>query len=118
MLRTAFVISGLLLACGATSTRTGMIPDGPGHAPATASSATATGGSPGKAVRFQLPALFGDHLMRERERENAIWGHDVVRSSSNVKEPRWARYGWADNPDVSLTNAAALPAVPFEAEAR
>jgi sialate O-acetylesterase len=35
-----------------------------------------------------------------------------------VTEPRFVRYGWADNPEVNLVNAANLPAVPFEAEAK
>jgi sialate O-acetylesterase len=43
-------------------------------------------------------------------------GSSVVLSSPAVKEPRFVRYGWADNPDVNLTNGSALPATPFEAE--
>jgi sialate O-acetylesterase len=50
--------------------------------------------------------------------EAQLDGSSVVLSSKSVEEPRWVRYGWADNPEVSLTNDAALPAVPFEAEAR
>jgi sialate O-acetylesterase len=30
-----------------------------------------------------------------------------------VAAPRAVRYGWADNPKVSLYNAAGLPASPF-----
>ena len=42
-----------------------------------------------------------------------IEGSTVVVSSSALKAPTSVRYGWADNPRVSLYNAAGLPASPF-----
>jgi sialate O-acetylesterase len=45
-------------------------------------------------------------------------GSSVVLSSASVREPRWVRYAWADNPEVNLVNTDGLPAVPFQAEAR
>lgn len=44
-------------------------------------------------------------------------GNKVLLSNQAVKEPRWVRYAWADNPEVNLINRAGLPAVPFQAEA-
>jgi sialate O-acetylesterase len=32
-----------------------------------------------------------------------------------VPRPVWIRYGWKDNPDCNLFNAAGLPASPFRA---
>jgi sialate O-acetylesterase len=43
-------------------------------------------------------------------------GNAVVLSNAAVREPRWVRYAWADNPEVNLVNAENLPAAPFEAE--
>jgi sialate O-acetylesterase len=45
--------------------------------------------------------------------EARIEGATVVVSSAPVPAPRSVRYGWADNPRVSLYNAAGLPASPF-----
>jgi sialate O-acetylesterase len=42
-----------------------------------------------------------------------IEGTTVVVRAPDVKAPRFVRYGWADNPTVSLYNAAGLPASPF-----
>jgi sialate O-acetylesterase len=42
-----------------------------------------------------------------------IEGATVVVSAAGVEAPRAVRYGWADNPAVSLYNAAGLPASPF-----
>ncbi|PQV64206.1 sialate O-acetylesterase [Abditibacterium utsteinense] len=46
-----------------------------------------------------------------------IEGDTVVLSSDAVLSPAQVRYGWADNPDVNLYNAANLPAVPFRTDA-
>jgi sialate O-acetylesterase len=40
-------------------------------------------------------------------------GVTVVVSSTEVAAPVLVRYGWADNPDCNLYNAAGLPASPF-----
>jgi sialate O-acetylesterase len=45
--------------------------------------------------------------------EARIEGTTVLVSSGAVAAPRAVRYGWADNPTVSLYNAAGLPASPF-----
>jgi sialate O-acetylesterase len=42
-----------------------------------------------------------------------VEGTTVLVSSPQVAAPRSVRYGWADNPTVSLYNAAGLPASPF-----
>jgi sialate O-acetylesterase len=45
-----------------------------------------------------------------------IEGDHVVLSSPEVKAPVAVRYGWADNPDCNLINAAGLPASPFRSD--
>ncbi len=40
----------------------------------------------------------------------------VLVSSPQVAKPVTVRYGWADNPDVNLVNAAGLPASPFRTD--
>jgi sialate O-acetylesterase len=42
-----------------------------------------------------------------------IEGPTVVAWATDVEAPRFVRYGWADNPTISLYNAAGLPASPF-----
>lgn len=42
-------------------------------------------------------------------------GDTVVVRSAAVPQPTQVRYGWADNPAVSLYNRAGLPAAPFHA---
>jgi sialate O-acetylesterase len=45
-----------------------------------------------------------------------IDGQDVIVSSDKVQKPVAVRYGWADDPTVSLYNAADLPASPFRTD--
>lgn len=45
-----------------------------------------------------------------------IESNTVVVSSSKVPNPVAVRYGWANNPDVSLYNKALLPASPFRTD--
>ena len=45
-----------------------------------------------------------------------IDGQDVIVSSPQVTKPVAVRYGWADDPAVSLYNAADLPASPFRTD--
>jgi sialate O-acetylesterase len=45
-----------------------------------------------------------------------VEGDTVVVSSPAVPQPVAVRYGWADNPDVSLCDAEGLPAVPFRTD--
>ncbi len=45
-----------------------------------------------------------------------IDGDAVLVSSAAVPEPVAVRYGWADNPAVSLANGAGLPASPFRTD--
>jgi sialate O-acetylesterase len=60
-------------------------------------------------VGFEIAGLDGKYLPAEAR----IEGTTVVVSSTAVSVPRSVRYGWADNPQVSLYNAAGLPASPF-----
>jgi sialate O-acetylesterase len=50
------------------------------------------------------------------EAEARIEGESVVVRSEAVAEPLYIRYGWRDNPDCNLFNAAGLPASPFRRE--
>ena len=43
-------------------------------------------------------------------------GQSVLVSSSEVKTPKYVRYGWANAPLVNLFNGAGLPASPFTSE--
>lgn len=43
-------------------------------------------------------------------------GSTVIVSSTEVAKPVAVRYGWADNPDVSLTNSTGIPASPFRTD--
>ncbi|MFV1958501.1 MAG: sialate O-acetylesterase, partial [Planctomycetota bacterium] len=45
-----------------------------------------------------------------------IEGDEVVVTSPEVAHPVAVRYGWADNPDTNLYNAADLPASPFRTD--
>lgn len=48
--------------------------------------------------------------------EGRIEGETVVVRSAPVAGPVYVRYGWRDNPDCTLFNAAGLPASPFRRE--
>ncbi len=48
--------------------------------------------------------------------EAVLEGDHVVVSSPKVSAPTAVRYGWADNPDCNLVNAAGLPASPFRSD--
>ena len=48
--------------------------------------------------------------------EAKIEGDEVVVSSKDVTSPKAVRYGWADDPQVNLYNAAGLPACPFRTD--
>jgi sialate O-acetylesterase len=45
-----------------------------------------------------------------------IDGDHVLVSSPEIRQPVAVRYGWADNPDCNLVNAAGLPASPFRTD--
>jgi sialate O-acetylesterase len=45
-----------------------------------------------------------------------IVGDTIIVSSSQVKEPKFARYAWQANPQATLFNGAGLPAVPFRTD--
>jgi sialate O-acetylesterase len=45
-----------------------------------------------------------------------IDGEGVIVSSSDVPQPRAARYAWENNPSCNLYNAAGLPASPFRTD--
>lgn len=46
-----------------------------------------------------------------------IQGNTIIVSAEGVTDPRAARYGWANVPDVNLYNQAGLPASPFRTDA-
>jgi sialate O-acetylesterase len=69
--------------------------------------ATRGGGAPVEG--FEVAGADGKYVPAEAR----IEGSTVVVSSADVKAPRSVRYGWADNPKVSLYNGAGLPASPF-----
>jgi sialate O-acetylesterase len=48
--------------------------------------------------------------------EAAIDGSTVLISNPSVPDPRYVRYGWADNPEVNLYNQSGLPASPFSSK--
>ena len=48
--------------------------------------------------------------------EAKIDGNEILVSSPEIAEPRSARYGWADNPEVSVYNKVGLPASPFRTD--
>lgn len=43
-------------------------------------------------------------------------GNKVVVWHPDIAEPKAVRYGWGDNPEVSLYNSAGLPAGPFRTD--
>lgn len=46
-----------------------------------------------------------------------IAGNKIILSSKEVKNPKYVRYAWADNPvRANIYNSADLPAVPFQAQ--
>jgi len=48
--------------------------------------------------------------------QSRIEGHDLVVWHPSIKLPVAVRYGWAQNPDCNLINAAGLPASPFRTD--
>ena len=48
--------------------------------------------------------------------EARIDGEGVLVWSDRVKNPRYMRYAWADNPECTLYNGADLPASPFRTD--
>jgi sialate O-acetylesterase len=63
----------------------------------------------GPVAGFEIAGADGRHVTADAR----IEGTTVLVSSPQVAAPRSVRYGWADNPAVSLYNAAGLPASPF-----
>ncbi len=61
---------------------------------------------------FEVAGADGKYVPAEARIEGAT----VVVSSAAVSAPWSVRYGWADNPRVSLYNAAGLPAAPFRCQ--
>lgn len=45
-----------------------------------------------------------------------IDGNTVLAQATEVSEPQFVRYAWADNPICNLYNGAGLPAVPFRSD--
>ena len=46
----------------------------------------------------------------------AIQGNKIVLTCKEVADPVAVRYGWANNPEVNVYNAAGLPASPFRSD--
>ena len=46
----------------------------------------------------------------------AIEGESVLVWSEHIKEPRFVRYAWANNPEATLYNGAGRPASPFRTD--
>jgi sialate O-acetylesterase len=63
----------------------------------------------GPVAGFEVAGSDGQYVIAQAR----IEGSTVVAWAPEVKSPRLVRYGWADNPTVSLYNAAGLPASPF-----
>jgi len=63
----------------------------------------------GPVAGFEIAGADGRHFAADAR----IEGTTVLVSSPLVAAPLSVRYGWADNPTVSLYNAAGLPASPF-----
>lgn len=61
---------------------------------------------------FALAGADGSFTWADAE----IKGKKVFVSAEGVSEPTKLLYGWQDNPEVNLYNAADLPAVPFRAD--
>lgn len=55
-----------------------------------------------------------DHVFREAEAR--IRDGRVIVRSDEVRHPVAVRYGWADNPEATLTDGAGLPASPFRTD--
>ncbi len=45
-----------------------------------------------------------------------IQGERIIVTHPTGRKVKYVRYGWADNPDVNLVNAAGLPASPFRTD--
>ena len=46
----------------------------------------------------------------------AVSGTSVTLRATEVKNPLYVRYAWADNPAVNLLNRYRLPALPFRTD--
>lgn len=68
----------------------------------------------GKVEGFAVAGADGKFLWADA----SIDGEKVIVSSPEVARPKAARYGWADNPAVNLTNRAGLPASPFQTDTK
>jgi len=48
--------------------------------------------------------------------EAIIAGNKVIVWNDTIKNPKFVRYGWADNPDCNLYNGVDLPVLPFRTD--
>ena len=63
----------------------------------------------GKASGFEVAGADGTY----HQATGVIQGNQISISSAEVPAPAAIRYAWRDTPEVSLYNAANLPASPF-----
>lgn len=78
----------------------------------------------------RLPALFGDHMVLQRQVSVRLWGWagvdglfhpararidgaTLVLFSLDVTVPTQARFAWDESAEPNLVNGAGLPASPF-----
>jgi hypothetical protein len=89
----------------------------------------------------RLPSIFSDNMVIQQGTSAPVWGwaapaervtvsarktsitgsakidgETIVVSSTQVSQPVAVRYGWVNNPDCNLYNAAGLPASPFRTD--
>ncbi|MFC6100200.1 sialate O-acetylesterase [Olivibacter domesticus] len=67
------------------------------------------GRNKGQLQGFEIAGADGNYRLAEA----VVQGSAIVLSSPHVQEPKSARYGWDNVPDVNLYNSEGLPASPF-----
>lgn len=48
--------------------------------------------------------------------KGGVYGSRVRLDAEGIRNPRWVRYAWKDNPEAILWNSEGLPATPFQIE--
>ena len=63
-----------------------------------------------------MPVTFDHDSIALLEHQARIDGDKVIVASSEVSQPQFVRYDWANDPDGNLFNGAGLPASPFRTD--